>query len=95
MGQVTPKEKLDSKFLFYLMISDNYKKFINELSDGANINNLKFSDLGQFEIPLPPLPEQQKIATFLSAIDEKISHSSAQIEKMEAWKKGLLQQMFC
>lgn len=65
MGQVTPKEKLDSKFLFYLMTSDNYKKFINELSDGANINNLKFSDLGQFEIPLPPLPEQQRIVSIL------------------------------
>ena len=34
-------------------------------------------------------------ATFLSAIDEKINYCSAQIEKMEAWKKGLLQQMFC
>ena len=74
MGQVTPKEKLDSKFLFYLMTSDNYKKFINELSDGANINNLKFSDLGQFEIPLPPLSEQQRIVSILdecfSAIDK-------------------------
>ncbi|MBP9583543.1 MAG: restriction endonuclease subunit S [Ignavibacterium sp.] len=45
-------------------------------------------------VAVPSLPEQQKIATFLSSIDEKISHSSAQIEKMETWKKGLLQQMF-
>jgi len=65
MGQITPKHQLDSKFLFYLMTSDNYKKFIHELSDGANINNLKFSDLGQFEIPLPPLPEQQRIVSIL------------------------------
>jgi type I restriction enzyme S subunit len=42
----------------------------------------------------PSLPEQQKIATFLSAIDEMINHCEKQIEKMEAWKKGLLQQMF-
>jgi type I restriction enzyme S subunit len=63
MGLINPKQKLDSKFLFYLMTSDNYKKFINELSDGANINNLKFGDLGQFEITLPPLPEQQRIVS--------------------------------
>jgi type I restriction enzyme, S subunit len=75
MGQVTPKEKLDSKFLFYLMTSDNYKKFINELSDGANINNLKFSDLGQFEIPLAPLPEQQRIVSILDEAFEVIERS--------------------
>ncbi|NCD41994.1 MAG: restriction endonuclease subunit S [Bacteroidia bacterium] len=81
MGQVTPKEKLDSKFLFYLMISDNYKKFINELSDGANINNLKFSDLGQFEIPLPPLPEQQRIVSILDEAFAAIAKAKANAEQ--------------
>ena len=81
MGQVTPKEKLDSKFLFYLMTSDNYKKFINELSDGANINNLKFSDLGQFEIPLPPLPEQQLIVTILDEAFAAIAKAKANAEQ--------------
>lgn len=55
--------------------------------------NLSADIIKSLIIPHPSLPEQVKIATFLSAIDEKISHSSAQIEKMEAWKKGLLQQM--
>ena len=81
MGQVTPKEKLDSKFLFYLMTSDNYKKFINELSDGANINNLKFSDLGQFEIPLPPLPEQQRIVSILDEAFAAIAKAKANAEQ--------------
>ena len=81
MGQVTPKEKLDSKFLFYLMTSDNYKKFINELSDGANINNLKFSDLGQFEIPLPPLPEQQRIVSILDEAFAAIAKTKANAEQ--------------
>ena len=81
MGQVTPKEKLDSKFLFYLMTSDNYKKFINELSDGANINNLKFSDLGQFEIPLPPLPEQQRIVSILDESFAVIAKAKANAEQ--------------
>lgn len=81
MGQVTPKEKLDSKFLFYLMTSDNYKKFINELSDGANINNLKFSVLGQFEIPLPPLPEQQRIVSILDEAFAAIAKAKANAEQ--------------
>lgn len=81
MGQVTPIEKLDSKFLFYLMTSDNYKKFINDLSDGANINNLKFSDLGQFEIPLPPLPEQQRIVSILDEAFAAIAKAKTNAEQ--------------
>ena len=81
MGQITPKQKLDSKFLFYLMTSDKYKKFINELSDGANINNLKFSDLGQFEIPLPPLPEQQRIVSILDEAFSAIAKAKANAEQ--------------
>lgn len=57
--------------------------------------NLSADIIKSLIIPIPSFPEQQKIATFLSSIDVKINHSSKQIEKMEAWKKGLLQQMFC
>ena len=81
MGLINPKQKLDSKFLFYLMTSDNYKKFINELSDGANINNLKFGDLGQFEIPLPPLPEQQRIVSILDECFAAIDKAKANAEQ--------------
>lgn len=45
MGMITPKNGLNSKYLFHLMTSPDYKDFIGELSDGANINNLKFDDL--------------------------------------------------
>jgi type I restriction enzyme S subunit len=42
----------------------------------------------------PPLPEQQKIASFLSEIDVKIQSTTKQLEEAEKWKKGLLQGMF-
>ena len=65
MGLIKPKANLNSDFLFHLLTSEAYKKFIGALSDGANINNLKFGDLGEFEIPLPPLQEQQRIVAIL------------------------------
>lgn len=53
------------------------------------------SKFAYLEVDLPCFEEQTKIANFLSAIDEKIQAVEVQIEKMEVWKKGLLQQMFC
>jgi len=71
------------------------EKVAQEGARNHGLLNIGVLDFFKIELTIPSLPEQQKIATFLSSIDEKISHSSAQIEKMEAWKKGLLQQMFC
>ena len=65
--------------------------------EGARNHGLLNIGVGDFfntEILLPSLPEQTKIANFLSAIDNKISQTQKQIEKAEVWKKGLMQQMF-
>ena len=56
-----------------------------------NVNKKDFFDL---QVPYPNENEQKKIASFLSAIDAKIQNTSSQIEQMETFKKGLLQQMF-
>ncbi len=98
MGLINPKQKLNSKFLFYLMTSDNYKKFINELSDGANINNLKFGDLGQFEIPIPPLPEQQRIVSILdeafSVIERSRNNAEQNLQNAKELFESYLQGVF-
>lgn len=59
-----------------------------------NINNSDFLNGAKLLLPVS-IGEQAKIANFLSTIDDKINHCQLQIEKMEVWKKGLLQQMFC
>lgn len=75
MGQLSPKLNVDSKFLFYLLTSDAYKTFINKLSDGVNINNLRFDTLSEFKIPLPPLPEQKRIVAILDEAFANISRA--------------------
>ena len=84
MGLLIPSESVYPRFFYYALISENYKKFIKSLSDGANINNLKFQDLSKFEIPIPPLEEQKRIVKIL---DEKF----AQLETVKTNAQNNLQ----
>ena len=77
----------------YQFLLDYELKWIR-LEQGSTFTAINSADIKSISINLPTLPEQTKIANFLSAIDEKISHCQVQITKMEQYKKGLLQQLF-
>lgn len=81
MGQLTPKTSLESKYLFYFMISDRYREHIRQISDGININNLKFDDLRPLKIPVPSVPEQQRIVTILDEAFAGLATATANTEK--------------
>lgn len=91
MGLITPKKDLDSKFLYYNLVSERYRTFINSLSDGANINNLKFSQFNDFVIPIPTLEEQRTIVAKLDQAFAAIDQAKANIEKNIANAKELFQ----
>lgn len=98
MGLLTPNANVFPRYLFHLMTSGAYKDFIAALSDGANINNLKFSDLQQFNVPLPPLSEQERIATKLDTVLEETQRLESlyrqKLAALEELKKSLLHQAF-
>ncbi|MEQ1275007.1 restriction endonuclease subunit S [Acinetobacter ursingii] len=67
---------------------------LNRFSESSAQAGLAVNKLVKFDIKVPCLEEQTKIANFLSAIDQKIEVVAQQIEQAKTWKKGLLQQMF-
>jgi type I restriction enzyme S subunit len=48
----------------------------------------------KLDVNLPSLKEQTKIANFLTAIDDKITQTQAELDAVKQYKQGLLQQMF-
>jgi type I restriction enzyme S subunit len=77
-------------FIYYFL--DFYN--LNRLVFGSGQPLLTGGQLKSLKLNLPSLKEQQKIANYLIAIDTKIENVQSQIEKTQAFKKGLLQQMF-
>jgi type I restriction enzyme S subunit len=81
MGQITPTSGVESRYLFHVLTSPAYRTFIAALSDGANINNLKFDDLRRFPVPLPAISEQRRIVAILDEAFEAIATAKANAEK--------------
>lgn len=78
-------------FKYSLLLLFNYEK---EKADGGVIKTITKESLSKFVIAVPDIEEQAKIAEFLTAIDKRIDHTTAQLTQTKQWKKGLLQQMF-
>lgn len=81
-----------NKYLFNVFTSYMFKRQIyNNL--GATINQITTDNLNNFKVILPPIKEQEKIASILSKVDEKIDEYANKKQKLEELKKGLMQQL--
>jgi len=85
-----PKGDNDIHFLYSLLSNIRFNKYIT----GSTIPHIYFKDYSKEKMLVPTLPEQQKIAYFLSSVDKSIEKITAQIEDSIVFKKGLLQKMF-
>ncbi|CUH65735.1 EcoKI restriction-modification system protein HsdS [Thalassovita gelatinovora] len=84
---------LSNAFLFYLVQGSQFNQLAN-ISAGSKMPRSDWKTVAESEFEFPHPDEQAKIAEALSAMDAKIAAVGDQITKMEAFKKGLLQQMF-
>jgi len=87
-------EKTTNEYVYQIMLSKDFFNYIQSIPSASAQPNISNQDVLNFEMLIPCLEEQTKIANFLSAIDQKINMVAQQIEQTKLWKKGLLQQMF-
>jgi len=86
------KQELNVRYLYYFL--DKYIEKLRELSIGGVIKYIKLENLTQVQIPLPPLPVQQKIADVLDRTNALIEKRKAQIEKLDLLIKSQFIEMF-
>lgn len=67
---------------------------LNRLSESSAQAGLSVTKLVKIEIDIPKKQEQTKIANFLTAIDEKITHLTQKHDLLTQYKKGVMQQIF-
>ena len=82
-----------NKFISHWFHSSIYYKEVHK-NLGATINSINGSDLKKFKTIFPLKPEQQKIAAFLTVVDNKIEQLSKKQELLGEYKKGAMQQIF-
>lgn len=77
------------KYMYWIMNSKFFDSFMHKTA-GSTIAHLYQRDFINFEFPLPPIEEQQKISEILSAVDEKLELERKRKGKLERVKKGLM-----
>ena len=55
---------------------------------------ISYKQFSEIKLPVPSLPEQQKIASCLSSLDEGIAAQQEKVEALKEHKKGLKQKLF-
>lgn len=83
----------ESKFIYQLFQTNNYKKQVSA-DLGARINSINNAQLLKYKFSFPSKPEQEKIADFFTAVDERIGVSEKKLELLETYKRGVMQKIF-
>ncbi|WP_180105128.1 restriction endonuclease subunit S [Acinetobacter sp. YH12108] len=91
---VRMKDSVDSKFIAYSLSTEKYNNKLNSLNDSGAKAGLNLGTIRNFELIVPPKEEQTKIASFLSAVDEKISQLTQKHALLSQYKQGMMQKLF-
>jgi type I restriction enzyme S subunit len=83
----------NTRYLYYYF-KKNWIRQITKRQVGSATNYIKMDDIVSFEIPLPPLPQQQKIANILDAADALRQNDKALIAKYDELTQALFLDMF-
>lgn len=95
--KLTFNKDINSKYFLYLFYVLGYKGYFKSMVNLVSIMHLTYEKLRRLELQIPPLSEQQSIATYLdtkcSEIDKAIDNLCKQIEALKRLKRSLINEV--
>ena len=93
-GYAQIRTKQYAKYLYQYFHTSPFVTEVIQKCTGTSYPAINSGDLANIQISLPSLPEQNKIADFLSTVDKKLNLLSQEIALSQSYKKGLMQALF-
>ena len=94
LGTFRVNHNANNYFIKYWMDTNYFWRQLEQKVAGGAKNNLNTTWLKEFRLNLPSLPEQQKIADFLTAADKRIELLEKKKNLLETYKKGVMKKIF-
>ena len=84
----------DLDFIYSLLQKSKTVEELENSIAGTDPPNLSLNDVKEIKLGFPSKEEQMKIASFLTAVDEKISQLSQKLHLLGQYKQGMMQKLF-
>jgi type I restriction enzyme, S subunit len=84
---------IEGDYLEYIFDSVEFSRSIYSLAQGGTRLALKYNKFSEIKFYYPPLPEQKKIASILTSVDEVIEKTQSQIDKLQDLKKATMNEL--
>lgn len=95
LALIRKRGKIDTNFLAYNINSNHFRHELHKrIIHVAFPKKINLGDIGKCEIAFPKENEQQKIADFLSSVDDVIQIQEEKISVLEEQRKGIMQKLF-
>ncbi len=93
-----PREwKLSPRFAYYVLLSDGARQYFEASATGVGYPAVGDKDFNSLLVPLPPRPEQERIAAYLdascAALDAAVAAKRSQLETLEGLRKSTIQRV--
>lgn len=93
VSRLRTHSSLDQRLLRFFINGYRFEQYVKSVQTETAVPHISAKQIKDFPIPIPPLPEQRKIADILSTWDQAIEKTEALLRNARTQKRALMQQL--